>query len=178
MVRVSAHIPDDRYRFLKRNAFFRQDADQFRDDKCRMCVVDLYCSVIREIMQVGSLCGAFVDHQLCCVGYHEVFLINAQDPAFLITVIRIEEQRQILRDLLLVEMDGIRDQPFVDAVGIKQPESAAFAVISGNGDLIHRAAQLHAFVADVVVCVRSLHPAFSTPLRVSERLPEQSAVIR
>ena len=103
VVRVAADVRDNLNCLIRANAVLAENADQLRDDHRRVRIVDLDRAVVRKIMQVRALCLRLIEHELNCICDHEIFLIDAEDSALLIGVIRIEEQSQVLRDLRLVK---------------------------------------------------------------------------
>ena len=103
VVRISADIRDNPDRLVRADAVLAENADQLRNDHRRVRIVDLNRAVVRKIMQVRALRLRLIEHELDAVRDHEIFLIDAENSAFLIGVVRIEEQRQVLRDLRLVK---------------------------------------------------------------------------
>ena len=89
MIRIRACTGYDIDRFIDIKPSFHKKPDQFGNDHCRMSVVDLDDSIIRQIIQCTSFLHTFIQDHLCGAAYHEILLINAQKPSFFIAVIRI-----------------------------------------------------------------------------------------
>ena len=101
MVRVGAGIRNDLNGFLECDSFFREQADQLRDDHARMRIIDLDGSVVRKVVEIAAACFTFVQDQLRAGRYHQILLIDPQKASVVIGIIRIQEQGQILRMFLL-----------------------------------------------------------------------------
>lgn len=84
MIRIRACTGYDIDRFIDIKPSFHKKPDQFGNDHCRMSVVDLDDSIIRQIIQCTSFLHTFIQDHLCGAAYHEILLINAQKPSFFI----------------------------------------------------------------------------------------------
>ena len=188
MIGIGTDIGHDLIGFLFLYALLCQKTDQLRDHERRMCVVDLDRRVIGQIMQVAAALCALVQDELRRAADHEVFLVDAEHPARLVAVVRVQEEGQVLLDLLFVKIDAGSDQSLVNGIEVEQAEAAAFAAIAGDVDLIHGGNELQVAALYFVVLIRAPHPVGHAPLapvigarvllHVLEGLLEQSAVIR
>ena len=70
--------------FIKIDSMLTEEADQFRDDHARMCVVDLNCCIIRKVMVIASTVSAFFKNQLSTCRNHEILLIDTKQTAIFI----------------------------------------------------------------------------------------------
>ena len=68
-------------------------------------VLDHYMFV--EFFQCISFFFTFLQYELCTITNHEVLLIDSEQFSLFVTVIRIEEQCQILADIIFVKCDSI-----------------------------------------------------------------------
>ena len=46
-----------------------------------MCIIDLHCGIFGKIVKIASTLYALIKEESCRIAYHEVFLINAENPA-------------------------------------------------------------------------------------------------
>ena len=69
-----------------------ENADQLRNHHRRMGIINLYHSIIREVIQITSLGTCLINNQLGSIAYHEILLVNAQQLSLIVTVIRIQKQ--------------------------------------------------------------------------------------
>ena len=107
MVRVRADFCHDLNGLRLLNAAGFQETDQFRDNHGRMGIIDLYCSILIQVMQVTAPCNALFQNQLSRVAYHEILLVYAKQSARLVRVIRIQEQGHVLCNLALINRNTI-----------------------------------------------------------------------
>ena len=78
---------------------FHQQADEFRDDHGRMRIVDLNLGIVGQPCIIIMVCLHLPQNELGCTAAEEILLINSQQIAVLIRIVRIQEERQILIDL-------------------------------------------------------------------------------
>ena len=137
-----------------------QKTDQLRDHHCRMGIIDLNNRIIRQIIQVASLCHCLIQNQLCRIADHEILLINTKHLSLHIAVIRIQKQRQILCNLLFVEPDAvILHNGIIHAVQIKQLQSIDLIIIAGYVNFIHLRLYRLVIKNNRITDIRSAKPA-------------------
>ena len=126
-----------------------EDPDELRDNHGRVRIVDLDDGILVEVVQVGSTCNGIVDEELCRVRHHEVLLIDTKEPACLIGVVRIEEEREVLLHGFLVEVDGTRrHEAVIDTDEVEQVEPVLrVPAVSQDIDIIEL--RLHIEAAEV-----------------------------
>ena len=116
----------------------RQQADELRDDHRGMRVVDLHDGVLVQRFGGEAALRQFTQDELRGAGDHEILLIDAQQAAVLVAVIRVEEERQVVLDVRLVKGDAVPDDALVDRVEVKQVQRVAPAIRAGDVDVVHR----------------------------------------
>ena len=132
MVGVSTGSADNFNSFFKRNALFTKQADEFRNDHTRVCIIDLDGSIIGKIMIIAATGSTFSKDQLCTGRNHQVLLIYTQAAAGFIRIIRVEKQCQVFVDGSFVKGDTIMNDAFVDGVEVKQVQGVGAAFVAGN----------------------------------------------
>ena len=187
MVRVRADFCHDLNGLRLLNAAGFQETDQFRDNHGRMGIIDLYCSILIQVMQVTAPCNALFQNQLSRVAYHEILLVYAKQSARLVRVIRIQEQGHVLCNLALIKMDTTLDQALINTVHIEQTQKAALSFVTGNGNLIHGGIQREITELHLIALVCTAKPALLPPAKplirrlvlflIFKYLFEQAAVI-
>lgn len=101
VVCVSAGVGNDLYSLLKINVMEHQETDQFRDHHAWVRIIDLDRSIVGKVMVIAASCGTFLKDKLCAGGNHEILLVDTEQTAVLIGVIRVEEKSQVFGDILL-----------------------------------------------------------------------------
>ena len=137
MIGVRTGFGNNVNRLIHGDATLCQQPDQFRDNHGRMSIVDLDNSIVIEVMEVGASLHTLVQNQLRTAAYHEILLINTELSAFLIRIIRVEEQGQVLRNVGFVKGDAILDDGFIYSVHIKEMEFISSVFIAGYINVIH-----------------------------------------
>ena len=94
VVGVSAGVGYDLDGFVKLDAFFAQQADQFGDNHAGVGIVNLDGGVIGQVMVVAAAGGAFGQNQLGTGADHQVLLVDAQHAACFVGIVRVQEQVQ------------------------------------------------------------------------------------
>ena len=84
-----------------------------------MGVIDLDDSIVGQIIEIGAFRSGFLQDQSCGIAYHEILLINAQEPSFLVAVIGIEKQCQVFSHVRFVKRNAILYDGFVYGLHIK-----------------------------------------------------------
>ena len=137
-----------------------KQTDQLRNHHGGVRVVDLDHSILVQIVKVAALCGAFIQNHLGCCADHEVLLVNTQLSSLFITVIRIQEQSQVVGNICFVKTDTLAHDVLIHGIHIKQVQFVRPVVVSGNGDLIHAGLQGEIFKVYRISNVSFCQPAF------------------
>ena len=105
MVRISTGPAHDLYRIVYCESLIPgEQPDELRYHHGRMRVVDLYGYMLVHLIEIVACLLHLLDDELCSVGHHEVLLIDTQEVAGLVRIIRIQEEREVLLYILLVEV--------------------------------------------------------------------------
>ena len=106
MVGVGDHVAHDVDGLVEADAVLGgEQTDELGRDHRGVRVVDLDDGVVGEVVQVASALERLVDDQLRGVAHHEVLLVDAQQAAVGVGVVGVEEQREVLCERGLVEVD-------------------------------------------------------------------------
>ena len=136
VVGIGTDIRHNLYCFLKRNALLAQKSDQFRDHHAGMGVIDLNGSIISQVMKVGAPLHAFLYDQLGTCADHEILLIDAKHPACFIGIIRIQKQGQIFLYLILIKLNALSHQIFINGIQIKKIQLIGSSMVTGYSQLV------------------------------------------
>ena len=188
MVGVGHHAAHHRDGLVKLEAVnVHEQAHQLGDDHRGVRVVDLHNGVVGQVVQVGATLHCLVEDELRRVGDHEVLLVYAEQAAGVVGVVGVEEEREVLGELALVEVDGVhRHQRVIDALEVKQAQAVlGRAHVAQNVDVIearlHReAAKLHGVGLLVPhEPVLAVQPAIGLGglLQVNKALVEETVVV-
>jgi len=128
-----------------------------------MRVVDLDRGIFRQVVQVRAALHRFINQKLCRIADHEIFLIDSQQAAFVIAVVRVKEESQVFCNVPLIETDAVLDDPLINRVDVEKTQTAAFPVVSGHVDFVHYGRQGEAAEVDRIAAFRPAHPVFSSP---------------
>ena len=137
MIGIRTYMRNDLCCFFKCNSPLTKQTDKLWDNHTWMRIIDLNHCIISQIMEVASSGRCFIQNPLCCITYHKVLLINAKLPAILITVIRIQEQGQIVQNIFFIKRNSVMNHGFICQVNIKQVQTNCFIFIPCNIDGIH-----------------------------------------
>ena len=85
-------------------------------------------------MQVMAHILLFLDNHLCSIADHEVLLIDTKQLSFLIGIIRIQEQCQILFDVFFIKIDTVLHNGLIHRIEIKEVQ---FGMTLAKSDDIH-----------------------------------------
>ena len=132
VVCVSAGVGNDLYSLLKINVMEHQETDQFRDHHAWVRIIDLDRSIVGKVMVIAASCGTFLKDKLCAGGNHEILLVDTEQTAVLIGVIRVEEKSQVFGDILFVKGDAVTDYGFIYRVQIKKVQCIGASFVSGS----------------------------------------------
>ena len=126
-----------------------KQAHQLGDDHGGVCVVNLHHGVVGQVVQVGAALDGLVEDKLGRIGDHEVLLVHAEQAAGVIGVVGVKEEREVLGELALVEVDGVdRHQRVVNALEVKEAQAVlGGAAIAQNVDVVQ--ARLHRKAAEL-----------------------------
>ena len=137
MIGIRTHMRNDLCRFLKCNSPFTKQTDKLWDNHAWMRIIDLNHCIISQIMEVASSGSCFIQNPLRRIAYHKVLLIDTKFPSILITVIRIQEQGQIVQNILFIKRNSVMNHGFICQVNIKQIQSNRFIFVTCNINGIH-----------------------------------------
>ena len=140
------------------HASLHEQTDQFRNYHGRMCIVDLDHRVIRQVIQVASLCRTLIKNELCTAAYHEVLLIDTEQSSLLITVIRIEEQRQVLLDIFFIEINSVFHDRLVNRINIEKMKFICLVIVACHFNVIHSRVDVETFELHRIYRVSLLEP--------------------
>jgi len=187
VVGIAAYPLDDVEGLVELDAMFAEQTHELENDHRGMGVVDLDGRIVGKVVEVAATLHAFVEDELGGVARHEVLLIDAKNAPLLVGVVGIEEEREVLGNLLLVELDAVMNHALVDGVHIKEAEAAALAAIARDVDLVEGGRHVKTAEVHGVVVAGVLHPVFPTPrepvvrrlvlLAVTETLTKEAAVL-
>ena len=143
VVGVGAGLRHNRNRLIHGESARGKQTNQLRNYHGRMGIIDLYSDILVQLMDVNASFIRLLQDQLCGVAYHEILLINPKNSSIPVTVVRIQEKRQISLDISLVKIDAVRlNHTVIDGIQVKQMQPVALAgLISRNVDVIHRGFQ-------------------------------------
>ena len=159
MIGISAGLLDDLHRFVEINMALYQQPDQLRDHHGRMGVIDLDRHMLMKPAKLISLLLTFLQDQLRPVGHHEILLIDPQEISRLVTVVRVEEQGQVLLDIVLVERDPVPDDTLIHPFHIKEMELVPSVLIPGHIDIVQFRSQGKIFKGNLEADARVCKPA-------------------
>ena len=136
MIGICAGLLYDLNRLIEVDLFLNKKTDQLRNNHRRMCIIDLDRHMLMKLSEIISLFFTLADDILCRTGNHKVLLINSKNTTCLITVIRIEEQRQVLTDIVLIKIDSVSNDCIIYRLYIKKMKFVASAFVSGYINII------------------------------------------
>ena len=119
MVCVSTYFGYDLSSFIKVDSALCQETDQFRNHHTWVSIVDLDHCIVCKVMQVAALLCCLVQDELSGIGYHEILLEDTELTSVIITVIRIQEQCQVVKDVLFVKGNSIVNHGFICQINVK-----------------------------------------------------------
>ena len=122
--------------FIHRDSSCCQKTDHLRNYHRRMCIIDLDRHMLMKLSEIISLFFTLADDILCCIGNHKILLINTEQISCLVAVIRIEEQRQVLTDIVLIKIDSVSNDCIIYRLYIKKMKFVASAFVSGYINII------------------------------------------
>ena len=70
-------------------------------------------------MKVASLGNCLIQNQLSGIADHEILLVNTKLTSIFITVIRIQEQCQVVKDVFFVKGNSIVNHRFICQINVK-----------------------------------------------------------
>ena len=173
-------------RFHERERFIvGKDADQLRDQERRMRLIDLDNGIIEQFAKVALARLHIPQDELRGAACQKILLVKSEFFPLTVGIVRIEEQRQVLLDSILVEQYPVVNDRSVRAVDIEQAELVDPALVTRDPDLIHPGCERPPRESHVESHFRGiypgvpLHPAVRVHLldAVFKRLPEKAEVI-
>ena len=84
-----------------------------------MGIVNLDDRIFIQIVEVGALFHTFVQDKLGAAAYHEILLVNTEQSALFVGVIRIKEQSQIFCDVGFIKGNAILHNGLIHGIHIK-----------------------------------------------------------
>ena len=136
MICIGTGLLDDLNCLIEIDLLLDEKTDQFRDNHRRMGIIDLDCHMLMELSKVISFFLTFTNNILCCIGNHKILLVNTEQISCLVTVIRIEEQRQVLTDIVLIKIDSVSNDCIIYRLYIKKMKFVASSFVSGYINII------------------------------------------
>ena len=137
MIGICTYIGNDFSSFIKVNSTLTKKADELRNDHTWVSVIDLNNSIISQIMKVASLGNCLIQNQLSGIADHEILLVNTKLTSIFITVIRIQEQCQIVENILFVKGNSIMNHGLICQINVKKVKVDCFVFIACNINTIH-----------------------------------------
>ena len=170
MIRVGAGLRYDSDRLIHLDAAHLQLTDQLRNDHGRVRIIDLNRHIFVKSVQIHASLVRFADDQLCRIAYHEILLIDTKHLTCAVAVIRIEEQGQISRDIILVKINAVfLYHIIVHRIQIEQVQTVALAVqVARNVNVIHGGMKGETSEGHFKGNRTSLKPALSSDPRVDD----------
>ena len=136
VIGIRAGLLYDLNRLIEVDLFLNKKTDQLRNNHRRMCIVDLNRHMLMKLSEIISLFFTLADDVLCCIGDHKILLINTEQISCLVAVIRIEEQRQVFTDIVLIKIDSVSNDCIIYRLYIKKMKFVASAFVSGYINII------------------------------------------
>ena len=136
VIGIRAGLLYDLNRLIEVDLFLNKKTDQLRNNHRRMCIIDLDRHMLMKLSEIISLFFTLADNVLCCIGDHKILLINTEQISCLIAVIRIEEQRQVLTDIVLIKIDSVSNDCIIYRLYIKKMKFVASSFVSGYINII------------------------------------------
>ena len=136
MIGISTGSLDDLHRLVKIDSPLHKQPDQLRNHHRRMSIINLNHRIIRQVMKITSLSHTLIQNQLCSIADHKILLIDPQLPSRLVTVVRIQKQRQVLPDLLLVKGNAFLHNSLIHTFHIKQMQPVCPVLIPCHRNII------------------------------------------
>ena len=149
---------DNINRIVHIQSSLHKQADHFRNYHSRVRVVDLDHRIIRQVIQVASLCGALVENKLSSCAYHKVLLIDTEQPSLLIAVVRIKEQRQVLLNIIFIKINSIFHNRLVNRIDIKKMQLICLVIVACHFNVIHSRIYIKTFELYRIYRVSLLEP--------------------
>ena len=119
MVCVSTYFGYNLSSFVEVDSALCQETDQFRNDHTWVSIVDLDHCVVCKVMKVAAFLCRFVQDELSGIGYHEILLEDTELTSVIITVIRIQEQCQVVKDVLFVKGNSVVNHGFICQINVE-----------------------------------------------------------
>ena len=115
-------------------------------------------------------CLHFGENQLRGIADHEILLVNPKQPAVLIRIVRIQEQRQILLDVFLVEVDSIFDERIVYRDNVEQTQLIHTVVVAHDVNVVHPGSYFTVAKTNLERNIRLILPGLRLNPRILDRL--------
>ena len=135
-----------------------QEPDELRNHHGGVSVIDLDHGVVRQIVEIGALGRCLLEDQLGGAAHHEILLVNPQDAALIVAVVRIEEEGQVLCNIGLVKGDSLLNQGFIHGLHVEEVELVGAVLIARHQDVIHPSLEGEIPVGHIKGNVRPVQP--------------------
>ena len=171
MVGVCAHLCHDLCSLVKWDALSGKKSDELRDHHWRMCIIDLNCCIISQIVKIWTLCLSLIKNELCTICHHEILLVDTEKISSLIAVVRVQAECQVLCNVCLVEVNSARlHDGLVNALDIEEVELICSVLVSGYIYIVHSWLDFQIAKCDRVGNVCLLEPAVCLNPRICSLL--------
>ena len=114
-----------------------QKPDELRNHHGGMGVINLDHGVVWQIMKSGALGRCLLEDQLGGAAHHEILLVNPQDAALIVAVVRIEEEGQVPCNIGLVKGDSLLYKGFIHGLHVEEVELVGAVLIARHQDVVH-----------------------------------------
>ena len=110
-------------------------------------------------MEAAAPLYRLVQNILGGVAHHKILLVDPQHPAGLIAVVRVEEQREIVENVVFVKGDALLHDGGVRNVRVEQVQTDGFVLVAGYVQVVHGGLEGEAPVGHRIGHVRFGEPA-------------------
>ena len=147
------------------DAILPHEPDELGDDHGGVGVVNLHHRVLPEVPQGIALGGELLDHQLGGVADHKVLLVDPQQPARIVAVVRVEEEGQVVGNVFFVKVYAILYQGLVYGFQVEQVQPVGAALKAGDHHVVHHGLDRAPGEGHREAHIRLLRPALRVPFR-------------
>ena len=125
-----------------------------------MGIIDLDHCIIIQIIQIRTLCLCLIQNQASCVADHEILLINTKQASCVITIVRIQEQCQVLCDILFIKTNTIiSNDGLVYSLYVEQMKLCGTILVSDYINVIHARFQSKSTKLNIISLICRTQPA-------------------
>ena len=137
-----------------------KQTDQLRNDHGRMSIIDLNGSVVSQVVEIGAAGNALVQNQLSGVADHEILLVHAQQASFIIGIVRVEEQSQVLFDFGFIKVNAIFYDALIHRFQVEEAKPGGMVVVACHIQVIETGGNGEAAKGNLVAGFGFGKPAF------------------